>query len=192
MSFSTDDLQKRIEDQMSKLSKAMAELIRVARPLVDEGKGLKEMGLEREYRTKVFAYFARVVNRPHVLDPDELTTLLLDAVDTGVLSDTEAHEISLADIVVRGKHGKGGPAIYLVVEVSWGVGVRDVERAVQRAALLARLGTPVLPVVAGRWVSPDADQLAHLSHVWQLRNGSAFSPTGKGNGETENRGSGES
>lgn len=186
------EAQQGTEDQIAKLSKEMTDLTQVTRTLVDDVGSLKGISLEHEYRTKVFAYFARVVNRPHVLDPDELTTLLLDAVDTGVLSDTEAHEISLADIVVRGKHGKGGPEIYLVVEVSWGVGVRDVERAVQRAALLARLGTPVLPVVAGRWVSPDAEQLAHLSHVWQLRNGSALPPTGKGNGESENRGSGES
>lgn len=144
------EAQQGTEDQIAKLSKEMTDLTQVTRTLVDDVGSLKGISLEHEYRTKVFAYFARVVNRPHVLDPDELTTLLLDAVDTGVLSDTEAHEISLADIVVRGKHGKGGPEIYLVVEVSWGVGVRDVERAVQRAALLARLGTPVLPVVAGR------------------------------------------
>lgn len=173
------EAQQRTEEQIAKLTKEMSDLTEVTRTLGDDVGSLKGMNLEHEYRTKVFAYFGRVLSRPHVLGPDELTTLLWDAVDTGVLSDAQAHEILLADIVVRGKQGKGGPEISLVVEVFWGVGVRDVERAVQRAALLARLGTPVLPVVAGRWVSPDAEQLAHLSHVWQLRNGSAIPPTGK-------------
>lgn len=173
------EAQRQTEEQILKLSKEMSVLTQGWPTLLNDVGGLKGASLEHEYRIKVFAYFSRVLNRPRVVGPEELTTLLADAVDTGALADAEAHEISLADIIVRGKHGKGGPEIYLVVEVFWGVGVRDVERAVQRAALLARLGTPVLPVVAGRWVSPDAEQLAHLSHVWQLRNGSAIPPTGK-------------
>ena len=112
------EAQQRTEEQILKLSQEMTVLTQGWPTLVNDVGGLKGASLEHEYRTKVFAYFARVVNRPHVLDPDELTTLLLDAVDTGVLSDTQAHEISLADLIVHGKRGKGGPAVYLVVEVS--------------------------------------------------------------------------
>lgn len=186
------EAQQRTEEEILKLSKGVTELTYLSQTLTDDVGGLKGASLEHEYRTKVFAYFSRVLNRPRVVDPDELTTLLADAVDTGVLSEAQAHEISLADLIVRGKRGKGGPEVYLVVEASWGVGVRDVERAVQRAALLAHLGTPVLPVVAGRRITPDAEKLAHLDHVWQLRNGSAIPPTEKGIEETENRGSGDS
>jgi len=170
------EAQQRTEEQIFKLSKEMTDLTQVARTLVDDVGGLKGMSLEHEYRTKVFAYFSRILNRPHVIGPEELTTLLADAVDAGVLSEAQAHEISLADIIVRGKRGKGGPEVYLVVEVSWGVGEKDVERAVQRAALLAQLGTPVMPVVAGRWVTADAERFARLEHVWQLRNGSTIPP----------------
>ena len=148
----------------------------IAQKLETDVGTLKGWSLEHEYRNKPFAYFHRVITRPHVLSSDELATLIYGAVDAGVLTDTQAHEISLADIIVRGKRGKGGPDTYLVVEVSWGVGVQDVDRAVQRAALLAQLGTPVIPVVAGRWVNPDAAQFAQQSRVWQLRNGSVVPP----------------
>jgi hypothetical protein len=52
-------------------------------------------------------------------------------------------------VVVRGRRREDGTEIYLGVEVSWGVGLHDVQRAAERAALLARLGTPALPVVGG-------------------------------------------
>ena len=45
-----------------------------------------------------------------------------------------------ADLVVRGRRREDGAEVYVVVEVSWGVGSHDVERAVHRAALLAQLG----------------------------------------------------
>ncbi len=177
------EAQQRTEARVEALAEAqlqtetqIATLVEAGQKLVTDVGTLKGMSLEYEYRSKVFAYFSRVINRPHVLGPDELATLLSDAVDAGVLSDTQAHEISLADIVIRGKRGKGGADVYLVVEVLWGVGEQEVDRAVQRAALLAQLGTPVIPVVAGRWVTPDAARFAHESHVWQLRNGSAIPP----------------
>jgi hypothetical protein len=166
----------RLVEAQQRTEAQIATLVEVAQKLETDVGTLKGWSLEYEYRNKPFAYFHRVITRPHVLTSDELATLVYDAVDAGVLADTQAHEISLADIVVRGKRGKGGPDVYLVVEVSWGVGVQDVDRAVQRAALLARLGTPVIPVVAGRWVTPDAARFAHESHVWQLRNGSAVPP----------------
>lgn len=177
------EAQQRTEARIEALTEAqqrtetqIATLVEAGQKLVTDVGTLKGWSLEYEYRSKVFAYFSRVVNRPHVLDSDELATLLFDAVDAGILSETQVHEISLANIIIRGKRGKGGPDVYLVVEVSWGVGEQDADRAVQRAALLAQLGTPVIPVVAGRWVTPDAARFAHASHVWQLRNGAAIPP----------------
>ena len=166
----------RLVEAQQRTEAQIVTLVEAGQKLVTDVGTLKGWSLEYEYRSKALAYFSRVINRPHVLDSDELATLVFDAVDAGILSEAQAHEISLADIIIRGKRGKGGPDVYLVVEVSWGVGEQDVDRAVQRAALLAQLGTPVIPVVAGRWVTPDAARFAHESHVWQLRNGSAIPP----------------
>ena len=177
------EAQQRTEARIEALTEAqqrtetqIATLVETEQKVVTDVGTLKGWSLEYEYRSKPLAYFSRVINRPHVLDSDELATLVFDAVDAGILSEAQAHEISLADIVIRGKRGKGGPDVYLVVEVSWGVGEQDVDRAVQRAALLAQLGTLVIPVVAGRWVTPDAARFAHESHVWQLRNGATIPP----------------
>jgi hypothetical protein len=105
------------------------------------------------------------VRRAHVLSPDELTALLDDAIESGALSEAQAEDVALADMIVRGRHRNDGATVFLVVEVSWGVGPQDVERAIRRAALLAHTGPPALPVVAGTWVTPEAAGLARTHQV---------------------------
>ena len=90
----------------------------------------------------------------------------------------EADEVAQADVVVRGRRREEGAQVYLVVEVSWGVGVSDVERAGRRASFLAKTGTPTLPVVAGRGINQEAADLCREMKVWQLVDGWAVSPDG--------------
>jgi hypothetical protein len=155
--------------------KQVAELVQTVRALVVDVGFLKGEMLENRYRTKGYAYFGHMV-RPHVLSSDELISLFEDARERGILSEAEVDQISLANLVVRGKRKEDGTEVYLVVEVSWGVGPADVERAAQRASLLAKIGTPTIPVVAGEWVTAEADQLARAKHVWKVTDGRAVSP----------------
>jgi hypothetical protein len=154
----------------------MAELAETSRILADGIGEVKGKILEMDYRTKGPAYFGRIIRRAHVLSPDELIALVEDAVESGALSHDQTQEIYDADVVVRGRRREDGAEVYLVVEVSWGVGTDDVARAAKRADLLAHTGTTAIPVVAGKWVTPDAARFAHLSHVWQLTNGRAIPP----------------
>jgi len=116
------------------------------------------------------------VRRAHVLSGDELAALLDAAVTQGQLAEDEADDLLQADVVVRGRRREDSTEVYLVVEVSWGVGLSDVQRAAERAALLARTGTPALPVVAGFWVSPEAQEPARALQVWQVTNGRVTPP----------------
>lgn len=137
---------------------------------------LRGESLEQRYRTRVFAYFGRLLRGAHALAPDELTALFEDAIAAAELSDEEAHEIALADVVVRGRRLTDGVPVYLVVEVSVGVGLGDVQRALRRAALLARTGVSALPVVAGEWVTAEAADAAHAQRVWQITDGRVVAP----------------
>lgn len=161
--------QKRIEGQFSEL----ADSVRI---LANDVGALKGEALENRYRTKGLSYFSRLVRRPHVLSGEELSTLVEDAVDKGVLSDDQAGDIYAADVIARGRRKEDGIEVYLVVEVSWGVGPADVDRAARRASLLASIGVTAIPVVAGTWVTPDAAWLAHRSKTWQLTDGRAIPP----------------
>ena len=170
------EAQNRINEQIAALTRVVYALTEDVRVLKIDVGDLKGDNLERRYREKAPAYFGRLVRRMRVLSAEELAGLLEDAVEQGQLTDAEKDEAILTDVVVRGRYHGSGAEVYLVAEVSWGVGVHDVERAVQRAAVLGKLGIPALPVVAGKAVTAQAEQLAHQQHVWQVINGQAVSP----------------
>ena len=168
--------QVRTETQVAALTIQVSELTRAVRTLVDDVGDLKGKNLEAEYRTKAFAYFGSVLRRAHALTSDEFMTLVEDAVDRGVLSAAQARDLALVDVVVRGRRPEDGSEVYLVVEVSWGVGPHDVERAARRAALLAQVGVATIPVVAGKQVTAEAIELARRQQVWQVMDGHALRP----------------
>jgi len=72
-----------------------------------------------------------------------------EAETRGLLSEAESEEIARADLVIHGKQRGTGTNVYLVTEISWGVGIEDVQRATERAARLAKTGFHTLPAVAG-------------------------------------------
>jgi hypothetical protein len=168
--------QERMDSQLMALTEQVAALTRVVHTLTVDVGALKGKSLEADYRSRGHAYLSRVVRRPHVLTSDELTTLIEDARDRGMLSDIEAQDLYETDLVVRGRRSEDRIEIYLVVEISWGVGPRDVERAVQRAHTLAHLGLVTMPVVAGEHILPEAAELARRAQVWQVTDGHAIPP----------------
>jgi hypothetical protein len=170
------EAQNRINEQIAALTRVVYALTEDVRVLKIDVGDLKGDNLERRYREKAPAYFGRLVRRMRVLSAEELAGLLEDAVEQGQLTEAEKDEAILTDMVVRGRYQGSGAEVYLVIEVSWGVGVHDVERAVQRAAVLGKLGIRALPVVAGKAVTAQAEQLAHEQHVWQVIDGQAVSP----------------
>jgi hypothetical protein len=130
----------------------------------------------RQSHVAAFAYFARVVRSAHALSGDELLELLETAVDQGMLLEEGADDVLLADVVVRGRRRDDRSEAYLVVEVSWGVGTGNVERAVRRASLLAQTGVQTLPVVAGERIADEAAELARAMHAWQVLDGQVIPP----------------
>ena len=84
----------------------------------------------------------------------------------------------LADVVVHGRRRDDGTEVFLVVEVSWGVGLYDLERAVRRAGILGRLVAPVLPMVAGRGVTAEARSRCDADGVWLVLDGRVVPPGG--------------
>jgi hypothetical protein len=161
---------------MTALTVQVTALARSVQTLTDDVGNLQGRSLEADYRTKGPAYFGRLIRRPHVLTSDELVTLLEDAREQGALSDAEIQELYGADLVVRGRRAVDGTEVYLVVEVSWGVGSYDVERAARRAALLARISVAVIPVVADERLTAEAGRLAQQHQVWQLTAGHVIPP----------------
>ena len=144
--------------------------------LLEHARSLLFSGLERHYADHAPSYFRQIVRRLHRLSSEELAVIVDDAVDTGQITAREGDDLIAADIVIRGRRTADQSDAYLVVEVSWGVGKDDVERAARRAAILAKLGIPALAAVAGEFVTADAAELARTQGVWQVMDGRVIAP----------------
>jgi hypothetical protein len=166
--------------RVDELTRRMEQMAEAQLRMGSDLERLKGHDLERRYRERAPAYFGRLLQRLHVLSNDELVALLDAAVLHGQLSEEASDEILQADLVIRGRRREDGTDVYLVVEVSWGVGLSDVQRAAARASLLARTGTPALPVMAGVWVTPEAQEPSRAFHVWQVTDGRITSPEDAG------------
>ncbi len=147
--------------------------------------------LERRYADRAPAYFGRLARKVRVVRAEDLAEMAEEWVAAGVLSEGEAEDLLLSDLVLvgRARAGRGfeeGDVIHLVVEVSAVIDVADVERAARRAALLERglraaggeKRPAVLPVVAGERILGQAEEEALRRRVFCLLNGSVISPGG--------------
>lgn len=161
---------------MDQLTVRMDQLTEALTKVSSDVDWLKGDQLERRYRERGPAYFAPLIRHAHVLSSDEWVALVEGALDQRQISEGEADDLLQTDAVVRGWRRESGEEVYLVVEVSWGVGISAVQRASERAATLARIGKTTLPVVAGSWVTPEAQEPACAMGVWQVTNGRVTAP----------------
>lgn len=137
---------------------------------------LKGENLERRYRERAHAYFGRLISKGRVVGSEQLSDLLEEAVHGGVLTQRDRDEVGWADLVMRGRWIADGRQVMVLAEISSLVDLNDVRRAIDRAALLAKLGTPVVPVVAGESVTERAADMARSHKVWQMLNGRIIEP----------------
>lgn len=146
---------------------------------------LRGDGLERKYREKGHVLLGRIATRLRTVPPDAIEELLDDAVQAGQLTEDEADDARLVDAVYRGRID--GEAVYLVMEVSWGLGDDDVHRARKRADLFAKTGIPAVAVAAGRRADPDVLAVASGLDVWVVTNGRAQPPAADRAGSPDRR-----
>lgn len=158
------EAQARTEEQLKVLTQ------RVEWLATDVG-SLKGEVLELRYRARAVAYFSRLARRLRLVNLSDLADRLDDAVEEQRLTDIERNAVLLADLILSGQRRADRAPIYLLVEVSVGIARHDVERAADRAAILARLGQPVVPVVAGNGITQEAAALADFRGVQQVLDG---------------------
>lgn len=116
---------------------------------------------ERRFRDNAAGHFGHLLRRIRVIDKSALADQIDDAIDTGLLTESDRRALMALDVVVRGLDRNTREECRLAVEVSSGIGERDIMRAADRAELLAKLtGLPTRAVVAGYSISNAYRQLA--------------------------------
>ena len=139
---------------------------------------LRDSALEDHHREHAVTSFYDLIDRAVPLSDAEIVDLLDSVEESGLFTRGERRDVLFADLIVRGRRWEDGQELYLVVEVSIGIGISDVERAARRAGLLSRI-RPALPVVAGERALPDAVTAAREAGVWRLLGGTAIPPAAR-------------
>ncbi|MFN7017854.1 MAG: hypothetical protein ACK4RG_01105 [Fimbriimonadales bacterium] len=118
---------------------------------------LKGDNEETKARRRLPAVLGRYFKKMRIYDSEQLYPLIGE---TLILEEDDAVELLYADLFVHALTKASGREYWMVVEVSWGVGVRDVERAYQRAQILQKHGYTAIGVAMGRTLTPKARQRA--------------------------------
>lgn len=166
----TEEVRKLAEEQR-KLAESLRQLADTVQILIIDVADTKGFVLEMRYERRAHAYFDKLLRRLHVLSQEELNERLEDACEKGVITDDERHDVLLADLVATGRREPDRVQTHMVAEVSAKIDSRDVERALRRAQTLAKLGTPVMAVVAGKSITDEAAETAAELGVLQVMDG---------------------
>lgn len=122
------------------------------------------------YQNKANAIFGRYLRHGENMTA-WVADKLHEALEIDQISTDEYDQVMAADLLWGGKTRQTGEEIILVIEASWLTEANDVERAIQRAAVLHRIGVKALPVIAGNEWTDEAANLAQAKKVVMTDNG---------------------
>jgi chemotaxis regulatin CheY-phosphate phosphatase CheZ len=134
---------------------------------------LKGMSMELMARKLLPGVLGKLVRKLRVYEPDEFYRVM-EEVD--LLSADDLAEVASADAFAHGQLRSNDTPRWFVVEASWGLGMTDVERAAQRAAILTQNGAPAIGTVLGRRITADARKRAQQLGVLVVVNGATRNP----------------
>jgi hypothetical protein len=130
---------------------------------------LKGISLEQYYRNRARALFGRYFRDVSVIDWVDLEDQL-DAV--APLTEKEREELSVVDLLARGRRKTDGQETVLVIEVSWRIAPNDVERVARRAEDSVDSAELVAtPVVAGREIDDASREAARTANCALVMDG---------------------
>ena len=134
---------------------------------------LKGMSMELMARKLLPGVLGKLVRKLRVYEPDEFYRVMEEA---DLLSADELAEVASADVFAHGQLRSNDTPRWFVVEASWGLGMTDVERAAQRAAILTQNGAPAIGTVLGRRITANARKRAQQLGVLVVLNGAPRNP----------------
>ncbi len=142
-----------LTERMDENSRQIAELTQTVRRLDSRLGHLDGRFTEEVYRQ---AFATKVVNidgkirRVKIFSRSEQVDLSFDAADEGLITEDEASELSVADVVAEGRIRSTGEMVTLVAEIAVTVHKDDVTRALRRAEVASRATKRrCIPVVMG-------------------------------------------
>ncbi|RMF28547.1 MAG: hypothetical protein D6759_15570, partial [Chloroflexi bacterium] len=156
------EAQRRTEEVIQSLTETQQQIQEDLKTLQTTVGGIKGRLLEITYRERAGTYFGPLLRRVRIFAPHEIE----DEVEPH-LTPEEFRELLQLDWVVRGRPRRmeKAPWVWLALEVSSMVDIHDVERAMERAALLRKAGLLAIPAVAGEQITKGGEAMAQEEGV---------------------------
>lgn len=132
---------------------------------------LKGIVKEIEARKRAPAVFGRLFRKIRTYDLEQFMAIAEEELG---LSLDDLMEVLNADFFVSAQLRSDGRPIWLVVEASWGISVKDVERSHNRAMILRQAGLDAYGAVMGTSITRVARQRAQELNVLVALNGSLY------------------
>ena len=109
---------------------------------------------------------SRVLKGPNLRTDEDLESLLEQAESSGAITEEEADELLLLDLIVAGTHRADHARVYVAAVMEISANQDDVNRAADRAEILWRVtGFPSRPVVIADRISEPCRKLADEKEV---------------------------
>jgi chromosome segregation ATPase len=158
------EAQARTEKRLEELAHEVSLLAKALRRLAirtDEHSGII---LELQFRDRLASYLGLWLRRARLAD----VAALIEQVEP-MLSSGELEDLTRADLIAEGL--LDGTPTFVVGEVSWTADSEDVDRAVRRAAALAKAGLKAVALVACDRLSDKAAAYARSQGARVIRKG---------------------
>jgi len=122
---------------------------------------LKGNDFERRIREKYYAYFGRILKKAKLIPFEEILPILDDAEDRKEITLEQRDAVLRLDVLISGQIRELGKDVVLAVEVSYSLYPEDLERAFERAQVLATiLHKEVIPTVVACEATEDIQKKA--------------------------------
>ena len=153
-----DGIDKRFDGMDARFERMEVRQNYMERDLAD----LKGYNYESNFKSKADAIFGLLLRRGHDVR-QEILSQLESAGDAGQITESDYEQVLVADLLWNGRSKATSDNLFLVIEISWFAEQSDIDRAINRAAVLRKLGLQAIPVVAAKvWSEPlVAEALTH-------------------------------
>ena len=171
---SLEEGQHRIEGRVDSIEEVQRNLQDTVRDIQDKVGALVGDTLELKLPGRIIPLLsqkirlrrAEIVRSPTTTMSREFADAIADAVDAGTLEEWQEDRLGLTDIIIRAQRQSDRSPVWVAVEASSVIHLRDIERVRQSAdSLSAVFGQDAIAVVAGNQIEPAESRQADEASV---------------------------
>jgi len=130
----------------------------------------KEKEFERTIRERYYAYFGRILRKSKLIPFEEIIPLLETAEEEKIITEDQKVSALQLDLLIKGEIKKVKKEVYLAIEVSYSLQEDDIERAIERAGILAYvLKSEVIPTIVAVEIKEEIQKSAENKGAFVIK-----------------------